>query len=85
MYIIDGLINLSLDLHSDIEVHIKSETQDRLRVYKLRMAKTIEYIIFGLYLLQYANLLLVWLFLLFYGVSIIVSIIYKFIILNGLC
>ena len=77
MDIIDGQLNLGLDLDSDIEAQKETEAYYRLRVYKLRVAKWFEYIMFGLYILQYANFLLLWLFPLFYGVSILVSISYK--------
>ena len=69
MDIIDNQITLGLDLDSDIEAEKVTEVHDLLRVYKLKVVKkTFEYIIFGLYILQYANFLLIWLFPLFYGV-----------------
>ena len=55
---IDGQINLGLDIDLDRESQKKTETQDCLTVYKLKVAKRFEYIIFGLYILQYANVLL---------------------------
>ena len=41
MDIINGKINLGLDLDSDIEAQKETEAYDRLRVYKLRVAKKI--------------------------------------------
>ena len=58
MVIIDGQINLGLDLDSDIEADKTTEAHDSLKVYKLRVAKKFEYIIFSLYILQYAKVLL---------------------------
>ena len=84
MDVFDGQLNLGLDLDLDIEAQEKTKAHGRQRLYKLKVAKRFEHIIFGIYILQYANFLLLWLFPLSYGVSILVLTIYKYIILNGL-
>ena len=84
MDLIDGQINHGLNLDIDIEAQKETEAHDRQKVYKLNVAKRFEYIIFGIYILQYVNFLLLWLFPLFYCVSILVLIIHKYIVLNGL-
>ena len=81
--IIDGQINLGLDLDLDLESQKETKAHDCLRVYKLKVATRFEHIIFGFYILQVANFLLLWLFPLFYGLSILLLTIYKYIILNG--
>ena len=70
--LIDGQINLGLNLDLDIEAHKKTQAHDRQKVYKRKVAKRFEYIIFGNYILQYVNVLLLWLFPLFYCVTILV-------------
>ena len=77
MDIIDGQINIGLDWDSDIESQTETDAHYPLRVNKQRVAKRFEYIIFGQYILQYFNFLLLWLFPLIYGVAILVSISYK--------
>ena len=72
MDLIDGQINLGLNLDLDIEDQKETEDHDCQRVYKLKVAKRFEYIIFGIYILQYVNVLLLWLFPLFYCVTILV-------------
>ena len=72
MNLIDGQLNLGLNFDLDIEAQNEAEAHDRQKVYKLKMAKKFEYIIFGIYILQYANFLLLWLFPLFYSVCLLV-------------
>ena len=84
MDLINDQINLGLNLDLDIEAQKETEAHDRQIVYKLKVVNRFEYIIFGIYILQYANLLSLWQFPLFYGVSLLELTIYKYIILNGL-
>ena len=72
MDIIDGQINLGVDLELDIEAQNETDALDRQKVYKLMVAMRFEYFIIGIYILQYANLLLLWLFPLFYCVYLLV-------------
>ena len=81
---LDGQLNLGLDLDLDIKTQKETNSHGRQRLYKLKIAKKFKHIIFEIYILQYANFLLLWQFPLFYGVDILVLKIYKFIILNGL-
>ena len=55
MDMIDGQINLSFNIHLDREAQNEPEAQNRISVYKLKVAKRFEYIIFGLNILQYDN------------------------------
>ena len=72
MNLIDGQINLGLNLDLDIEAQKEAEALDRQKVYKLKVEKRFEYIIFKIYILQYANFLLLLLLPLFYGVFLLV-------------
>ena len=82
MNIIDGQINLGLDL--DLKPQNETKANDRLRVYKLRVAKRLEYIIFGIYILHYANCFYYFGYLFYFTVVFLVLIFYKYLILNGL-
>ena len=67
--LIDGQINLGLNLDLDIEAHKKTQAHDRQKVYKRKVAKRFEYIIFGIYMLQ-LDLVQYFLFLVKYSYSI---------------
>ena len=72
MNFINSQINLGLSLDLDIKAQKETEAHDQQKLYKLKIAKRFEYIIFGIYILQYANFLFIWLFTLFNGVSFLV-------------
>ena len=77
-------LNLGLDLDLDIEAQEETTVNGRHRLYKLRVAKRFEHIIFGIYIFQYAN----------FFITLAISFIlwcrhfsinnFKYIILNGL-
>ena len=72
MELINGQLNLGLDLDLDLEAQNNIKDIDRVKVYKLKVAKRFEYIIWGIYIIQFCNYLLLGLFPIFYCVSILI-------------
>ena len=76
-------LNLGLDLDLDIEAQQNNKDNGRQKLYKLKVPKTFAYIIFEIYLLQLAKVILFWLFFIIYCVSILIIQYYKIIISKG--
>ena len=70
MDLTDGQLNLGLNCDLDLEAQNETNNHDRVKVYKLKVAKRLEYIILGIYILQCSNYLLFGLFPLLYGGSL---------------
>ena len=56
-------LDLGLDLAYEIEAQEDSNSLNGLEVYKPKMTKICEHIIFCIYILQSANVLLLWTFI----------------------
>ena len=55
MDIIDGQIHLGLDLDSDINAQAKTKAHGTDKLYKFKVAKQFEYIMFAIFIFEVVN------------------------------
>ena len=58
-----GQLNFGLDLDLDIEAHEETKAHGTNKLYKLKVAKRFEHIMFAIFILEIVNGVLLWLFL----------------------
>ena len=61
-----GQLNFGLDLNLDIEAQKETKSHGTDKLYKLKMAKKFEHIMFAIIILEVVNGVLLWLFLYLY-------------------